>query len=135
MALVLNTPLADALSNRIQPKLVEIGWSVGGEDSSPLSEYICLMLVNGKSQEQIAAELSGDLLGLDPGDASATEFSTWLFEQMDTLRGQLEPSQGTKPEANGAMDQDMKDTEEEEMQDGVYVSPMKTLKTFSLRFS
>lgn len=85
MALTLGTPLAEALSNQIQPKLVDIGWSVGGEDSSPLSEYICLMLVNGKSQEQIAQELSGDLLGLPPGDNSATDFARWLFAKVDEL--------------------------------------------------
>lgn len=81
----MNTSLTDALASRIQPKLVDIGWSIGGEDSSPLSEYICLMLVNGKNQEQIASELSGDLLGLGPDDPSATEFSKWLFEQVETL--------------------------------------------------
>lgn len=89
MALVMNTSLTDALATRIQPKLVDIGWSIGGEDSSPLSEYICLMIVNGKNQEQIASELSGDLLGLSPEDSSATEFSKWLFEQVDALKGSV----------------------------------------------
>lgn len=89
MALVMNTELTDALASCIQPKLVDIGWSIGGEDSSPLSEYICLMLVNGKNQEQIASELSGDLLGLGPDDPSATEFSKWLFEQVETLSNKL----------------------------------------------
>jgi hypothetical protein len=87
MALELNTPVAEKLNNRIQPKLVEIGWS-GGEESSPLSEYICLMLVNGKSQSQIAAELSGDLLGLAEGDSSAIDFAKWLFDQVEELQSQ-----------------------------------------------
>lgn len=93
MALVMNTSLTDALAGRIQPKLVDIGWSIGGEDSSPLSEYICLMLVNGKNQEQIASELSGDLLGLGPDDPSATEFSKWLFEQVETLSSKFSQEQ------------------------------------------
>ncbi|KAL7270608.1 hypothetical protein RUND412_006682 [Rhizina undulata] len=148
MTLVLNTPLADALASRIQPKLVEIGWSLGGEDSSPLSEYICLMLVNGKSQEQIAAELSGDLLGLSPGDNSATEFASWLFQQMDSLKSADGPQQQQQQQqheeqqsqvgqaqnqeerecrpgndVNGPMDQEMKDFADGDLVDGVPTAP------------
>ncbi|KAI4182677.1 MAG: hypothetical protein LQ346_006529 [Caloplaca aetnensis] len=104
---LLNTPLADALSNVVQPKLTEIGWNTGGLDDSALGEYIILMLVNGKTQDQIAAELSNDLLSLGPEDTGATDFATWLFEQVHTLNAQLQgssapqeqqPSQG---QANG----------------------------------
>jgi hypothetical protein len=84
----LQTPLAHALNNVIQPKLVEVGWSTGGDDDSALSEYIILMLVNGKTQEQIAAELSGDLLNLGPDDPGAREFAQWLFEQVEQLNSQ-----------------------------------------------
>ena len=85
----LNTPLAEALGNVVQPKLSEVGWSTGGLDDSALGEYIILMLVNGKTQEQIAAELSNDLLNLGPDDTGAVDFSKWLFEQVDNLNGQL----------------------------------------------
>ncbi len=85
----LNTPLAEALSNVVQPKLSEVGWSTGGLDDSALGEYIILMLVNGKTQEQIAAELSNDLLNLGPDDTGATDFAKWLFEQVDILNRQL----------------------------------------------
>ena len=85
----LNTPLAEALSNVVQPKLSEVGWSTGGLDDSALGEYIILMLVNGKTQEQIAAELSNDLLNLGPDDTGATDFARWLFEQVDVLNGQI----------------------------------------------
>ena len=85
----LNTPLAEALSNVVQPKLTEVGWSTGGLDDSALTEYIILMLVNGKTQEQIAAELSNDLLNLDPEDSGATEFAGWLFQQVEILQNQL----------------------------------------------
>lgn len=84
----LQTPLAHALNTVIQPKLVEVGWSTGGDDDSALSEYIILMLVNGKTQEQIAAELSGELLNLGPDDPGAREFSQWLFEQLELLNSQ-----------------------------------------------
>jgi len=89
VSLELNTPLADALSNVVQPKLVEVGWSTGGLDDSALAEYIILMLVNGKTQEQIAAELSNDLLSLSPDDSGASEFAKWLWDQVETLNRQL----------------------------------------------
>lgn len=85
----LNTPLAEALNNVVQPKLVEVGWSTSGNDDSALSEYIILMLVNGKTQDQIASELSNDLLNLGPDDSGALDFSRWLFEQVEVLNGQL----------------------------------------------
>lgn len=83
------TPLAEALSNVIQPKLVEMGWSSDGGDDSALTEYVILMLVNGKTQEQIAGELSNDLLGLGEGDTQALDFSRWLFDQVETLDQQI----------------------------------------------
>lgn len=99
----LGTPLAEALSNVVQPKLVEVGWSTGGLDDSALAEYIILMLVNGKTQEQIAAELSNDLLNLGPDDSGAIDFSRWLFEQVEVLNSQLtkatisDPAAAAKP--------------------------------------
>lgn len=94
----LNTPLAEALSAAIQPKLLEVGWGTGGSDDSALAEYVILMLANGNSQEQIAAELSGDLLNLSPDDPGVREFSSWLFQQVDTLNAQLN---GGQPAAGG----------------------------------
>lgn len=88
----LNTPLADALSNVVQPKLTEIGWNTGGLDDSALGEYIILMLVNGKTEDQIAAELSNDLLSLGPDDTGATDFAKWLFEQVHLLNAQTNES-------------------------------------------
>jgi hypothetical protein len=106
----MNTPLADALNMAIQPKLVEVGWATGGADDSALSEYIILMLVNGKTQEQIAQELSGDLLSLGPDDPGAREFASWLFDQVDVLNNQLNgaPAQGgDMQDAVVSMEQDM----------------------------
>lgn len=88
-AVAVGTPLAEALGNVIQPKLVEMGWSSEGGDDSALTEYVILMLVNGKSQEQIAGELSNDLLGLGEGDTQALDFSRWLFEQVEILNRQI----------------------------------------------
>lgn len=88
-AVSLGTPLAEALSNVVQPKLVEMGWSADGGEDSALTEYVILMLVNGKTQEQIAEELSNDLLNLGEGDTQAHDFSRWLFEQVETLNKQI----------------------------------------------
>lgn len=138
MAVVLSSSMSEILGQRIQPKLVEIGWSISGEDNSPLSEYICLMIQNGKSREQIAEELSGDLLGLAPGDSTALEFANWLFEQVDTLNGKAQGN-GNQQEAatqepaasseepqgiDSAMDHDMAEVADGESgQNGVYVYP------------
>ncbi|KAF2973039.1 hypothetical protein GQX73_g565 [Xylaria multiplex] len=87
--ITLNTPLADALTGVIQPKLMEVGWAQSNDDAA-LSEYIILMLVNGKTQEQIAAELAGDLLNLGPDDPAARDFTHWLFNQINALQSQLD---------------------------------------------
>ena len=93
-----NTPLAEQLSSIVQPKLVDIGWSSGSGDDAALAEYIILMLVNGKTQDQIASELSNDLLNLGPEDSGARDFASWLFEQVELLTtaakgGAPEPAQ------------------------------------------
>ncbi|KAH8676846.1 nuclear polyadenylated RNA-binding protein-like protein Nab2 [Tricladium varicosporioides] len=118
---VLESPLAHALNAAIQPKLVEVGWSTGGADDSALSEYIILMLVNGKTQDQIAAELSGDLLNLGPDDPGARDFSQWLFGQVEVLNSQMGGGNGGFPQdsapaqsgpSNEAQDADMGDASE-----------------------
>ena len=116
---ILDTPLAHALNSAIQPKLVEVGWSTGAEGSD-LSEYIILMLANGKTQEQIAAELSGDLLNLGPDDPGARDFSQWLFHQVEALNSQQNGgNEGTQDAgmtladtSNAAQDADMDDVSE-----------------------
>ncbi|KAK2626074.1 hypothetical protein QTJ16_004336 [Diplocarpon rosae] len=85
---IMDTPLAQSLNSVIKPKLVEVGWSSGGGDEGQLAEYILLMLANNKTQEQIAAELSSDLLGLGPDDPGARDFSQWLFQQVEVLGSQ-----------------------------------------------
>ncbi|KAL1310827.1 hypothetical protein AAFC00_001064 [Neodothiora populina] len=91
------TPLAEALQNVVGPKLAEAGWTSGAVDDNSLTEYIILMLVNGKTQEQIASELAADLLGLPPDEPSTHEFARWLFEQVHVLGAQL--NRGSAPQA------------------------------------
>ena len=97
-----NTPLAEALGGAVQSKLVEMGWTAEGSDDASLSEYIILMLVNGKSQEQIATELSTDLLDLGPDDPGAGDFSRWLFEQVELLNAQLNGGTPQAPQQSTA---------------------------------
>jgi hypothetical protein len=78
-----------------------MGWSTDDGQESALIEYIVLMLVNGKTQEQLATELSNDFLGLDEGDTQALEFSRWLFGQVEILDQQI----NGVPAANNAAPQ------------------------------
>jgi hypothetical protein len=102
----LNTPLAEALNAAIQPKLVEVGWGTGGADDSALAEYIVLMLVNGKTQEEISSELAGDFLTLPPDDPTVRDFSGWLFEQIEYLNAQLNGAPVPVADATGGVTQD-----------------------------
>ena len=109
VSVALNTPLAEKLSNVVQPKLVEVGWSTGGLDDSALAEYIILMLVNGKTQDQIASELSNDLLNLGPDDSGATDFAKWLFEQVEVLSNPAPTNSAVTqhPELQTSLEQDV----------------------------
>ncbi|OAG43631.1 hypothetical protein AYO21_02217 [Fonsecaea monophora] len=80
--IALETPLAEALSSAVHSKIVEEGWTQ--DDDTSLAEYIVLMLANGKTQNQIASELAGELLQDAKG---TTEFAQWLFDQVNLLSG------------------------------------------------
>ncbi|TQV95920.1 nuclear polyadenylated RNA-binding protein Nab2 [Cordyceps javanica] len=100
-----DSPLATAINTAIQPKLQEVGWA-SESDASSLAELIVLMLANGKSEEEIATEMAGDLLHLEPGDATAREFSKWLFQQIDELNAQLNGATAAPGEGDVDMDTD-----------------------------
>lgn len=103
VALTAGSPLAKALTTEIQRKLEALGWSAEGDDSSPLSEYICLLVVNGKSQSEIATDISGDYLEIADKDG-AEQFAHWLFEKLEALnRGETEPAgqQNAEGQENG----------------------------------
>jgi nuclear polyadenylated RNA-binding protein NAB2 len=125
--LAVGTPLANALNDAVHQKLLEVGW--GSEDDTSLAEFIVLMLVNGKTEDQIASELATDIL---PEGEGTQEFARWLFEQVRTLQhggsavpipAQSEPqsipslqdsddaqrAQGEQQDAPAAYDSDMGD--------------------------
>ncbi|KAF2244846.1 nuclear polyadenylated RNA-binding protein-like protein Nab2 [Trematosphaeria pertusa] len=94
------SPLATALQDLVQPKLAEFGWTTGGEDTT-LFEYILALLANDKNEDQVASELSNDLLDLGPENLETQQFAHWLFEQIDLLRRQLNGGDAEVPDAHG----------------------------------
>jgi nuclear polyadenylated RNA-binding protein NAB2 len=98
-----DSDFAHALQGVIASKLAELGWSPGGPDDQ-LSEYVVLMLVNGKDQNEVAADIARDLLDLPEPDSSCLEFAQWLFEQVAILNSQFNPSSSDQPaESDTAM--------------------------------
>ena len=104
----MHTPLADALQREVQKKLVENGWAPSDDSDNTMAEYIILMLVNGRQEDEISGELARDLLNLDPEDNSAREFSKWLFETVDTQNAILNgPPAAQAAPAHDSGDHDM----------------------------
>lgn len=103
----LETPLAQALSAAIQPKLLEAEWITDSDDTQ-LAEIIMLMLANNKTQTEVAAEL-GDVLGLAADEPMVATFAGWLFEQVGQLQAQVNgaPEQGADAGAGGVQDDAM----------------------------
>jgi hypothetical protein len=99
-------PLGKALQNVVGPKLVEFGWSSGPQDNV-LADYIIMMLVNGKTQDDISNEMARDLLQLNDDDTSAVEFTTWLFQQIDILSAQINGPAVAQQEQLAPMDEEM----------------------------
>jgi hypothetical protein len=114
---VLDSPLAQALNSAIQPKLVQVGWSTGDTDDSALSEYIILMLANGKTQDQIASELSGELLNLGENDPGARDFAQWLFHQVESLNAQQNGGGDAAPTESGMGQADASSAQDADMGD------------------
>lgn len=82
------TALAQAIQNAVQPKLMENGWVAEGSDTA-LSEYVTMMIINGKTQEQVISELGTELLGVGEDDPAVAELASWLFQQIPTMKAQL----------------------------------------------
>jgi len=95
-----DTPAAQALSNAVHAKLVEEGWTQ--DDDTSLAEYIVLMLANGKTQDQIASELAGELLQDATG---TTEFAQWLFQQVDRMQDASQQSEKPVAQEQSSSDQ------------------------------
>ncbi|KAF2160610.1 hypothetical protein M409DRAFT_70350 [Zasmidium cellare ATCC 36951] len=82
----------------VQPKLVENGW-VDEENDSTLSEYVTMMIVNGKDAKGVQAELGGDLLGVGEDDPGVGAFAQWLFDTVRQLSApQQQQQSGAQPQ-------------------------------------
>ncbi len=106
----MNSPLAEALQRQIQTKLGELGWSPADGSDTAMAEYLLLMVVNGKTEDEVASELASDLLNLSDEDTSAKDFSKWLFQTVELLNTQLSgppQPQGPAVPADGDQDLDM----------------------------
>ncbi|EMC96076.1 hypothetical protein BAUCODRAFT_34849 [Baudoinia panamericana UAMH 10762] len=78
--------LAQAIQSAAQQKLMENSWAAEENDTT-LSEYVTMMLVNGKDFQGVQAELGGELLGVGEDDPQVADFTRWLFEQAHILSG------------------------------------------------
>lgn len=91
------SPLAQAIQNAAQSKLVESGW-VAEENDTTLSEYVVMMLVQGKDADGVKQELGGDLLGVGEDDPGVAEFAQWLFQHVQSIAAPQEPAAPVAPE-------------------------------------
>lgn len=116
------SPLADQLKSAVQAKAIEHSWTQDEDDTS-LAEYIVLMVANGKTQDQIAAELSGDLLQ-DAGGIE--EFTHWLTDYVAKLTGaggHEEPAQSVQAQADTSIPAAYENDLGESAPDNAYVEP------------
>ena len=90
--------LAQSIQSVVQPKLVENGW-VAEENDTTLSEYVTMMIVNGKNLQGVTSELGGDLLGVGEDDPAVAAFAEWLFQQVQALAGPTDTTTISQPSA------------------------------------
>lgn len=119
---VAGSPLAESLTAAVGSKLTELGWSSGASDDSALSEFIILMLVNGKTQSEMTSELANDLLVLNPDDPGAGEFAEWLFKELEATNTRLNGGSMSQQMSVAAQDQTM--AVDESSQSGVMDAAM-----------
>nr|OQO31749.1 hypothetical protein B0A51_00651 [Rachicladosporium sp. CCFEE 5018] len=95
MATDRDAPLAQAIQRAVQPKLIENGW-VADDADNELSEYITLMVINGKTQEQVVSEVGTELLGVGEDDPAVAELARWLYLQVPHLLAEVNGSAGAQ---------------------------------------
>lgn len=96
--------LAQTIQSAVQPKLIENGW-VAEENDTTLSEYVTMMMVNGKDAQGVASELGGDLLGVGEDDPAVMAFAQWLFEQVQAMAIPQQQVMGDGMQAQQGQDQ------------------------------
>ena len=109
------SPLAQAIQAAVQPKLIENGW-VAEDADTELSEYITLMVTNGKTQQQVVSEVGTELLGVGEDDPAVAELARWLFQQVPILNAQI--NGGGQQDADHSMDVSGSDAQTQSAQNG-----------------
>jgi hypothetical protein len=109
------SPLAQAIQAAVQPKLIENGW-VAEDADTELSEYITLMVTNGKTQQQVVSEVGTELLGVGEDDPAVAELARWLFQQVPMLDAQI--NGGGQQDADHSMDASAPDAQMQSAQNG-----------------
>ncbi|KZO90349.1 hypothetical protein CALVIDRAFT_542754 [Calocera viscosa TUFC12733] len=78
VAISMNSPEQAIFQETVKKDMIERGWQA--EDDPPtLSEYAVIMLINGKPEDQVDAELSEIIPDYDFG------FSKWLFDEAERI--------------------------------------------------
>ena len=114
------SPLAESIQRAVQPKLVENGW-VAEENDTTLSEYVTMMIVNGKNLQGVTSELGGDLLGVGEDDAAVGAFAEWLFQQVQALAGTTDGSGQGEMQQQGQESQHTPSAQDSHMDDATPV--------------
>jgi hypothetical protein len=136
MSLDKEAPLAQAIQAAVQPKLIENGW-VAEDADTELSEYITLMVINGKTQQQVVSEVGTELLGVGEDDPAVAEVARWLFQQVPFLNAQVngggqqavdQPMDAQTQDAQNGAPQPIPTAQDSQMDDAgasdaVYVNP------------
>ena len=117
--------LAQSIQTAVQGKLIENGW-VAEENDATLSEYVTMMMVNGKDAQGVASELGTDLLMVGEDDPAVRDFAQWLFEQVNLLAAPAQQQQSAveaqQGMGNGATSPFIPSTQDSAMDDSTTTS-------------
>ncbi|EME42555.1 hypothetical protein DOTSEDRAFT_73414 [Dothistroma septosporum NZE10] len=108
--------LQNAIQAAVQPKLMENGW-VAEENDTTLSEYVTMMIVNGKDVAGVKSELGGDLLGVGEDDAAVGQFAEWLFNTVQALSAPQQQEQMSEAPQQDQQLQQISSTQDAQMED------------------
>lgn len=120
--------LAAQIQSAVQPKLMENGWVVEENDTT-LSEYVTMMVVNGKDLQGVMSELGGDLLGVGEDDAAVGEFARWLFQYAQSLQAPQQQQAQPQQQQQGA--QPVQTVQDAQMEDSANGGDAPYVKTRS----
>ena len=125
--------MAHAIQSAVQPKLMENGW-VAEENDTTLSEYVTMMLVNGKDLQGVQSELGGELLGVGEDDPTVGEFARWLFEQVNSLAApQQVQAQAVNAQSQEQKPQPIPTVQDSQMED--VVGPLGDAYVYTLSYA